>query len=241
LGIEQAQLDPNPPSDPNAMCGNWTAANPQTDCTSCDEACVKQCDIGSCLTDQECRSGLFDYLKCVGTGCFDAGAECAGCISASPKAITAAQCLRHCGNGCDIAGSISLCEGYCACMHQQCDKNEPDATGKGCMRACLGGLPAGTPLAIDDAEARKTWDGAPAPWQIGCFWYHCESAQHPNDAFHCDHAIGHGALCTKPPAEDPNATLCPYPKRYGNAPCNVNSDCCSGMCLDSGVCSTPGG
>jgi hypothetical protein len=64
----------------------------------------------------------------------------------------------------------------------------------------------------------------------------------PNDGFHCDHAIGQHAasMCPKPLPEDPNAVLCQYPKRYGNAPCNVDAECCSHSCLDSGVCSAPG-
>lgn len=241
LGIEQAQLDPS--SDPNATCA-WPPPNPQTDCSTCDEACVKECNIDECLSDQDCRYSLFRFLKCVGSSCIDTGGECSGCISMSPKASAAAQCLRRCGGGCDIAGAISLCEGYCSCMHQQCSDNEPNVNGSGgCMQACLKGLPLGTSLKIADAEANTIWRQAPEPWQIGCFWYHCESALRPNDGFHCDHAIGQNAssVCSKPPKEDPNATLCAYPKRYGNAPCNKNSECCSGTCLEIGICSTPGG
>lgn len=241
LGIEQAE--PSQALDSSLTC-DWPEGNPQTDCSSCDEGCVKQCGIAECLGDQDCRNSLFQLLKCVGSTCVDSGAKCGGCVQTNDKARTAAQCLRGCGGGCDLFGAISLCEGYCACMHDRCSKTEPNGTGTGgCMQACLNGLPPGATLNVRDPAAPAIWSKAPEAWQIGCFWYHCESALQPNDGFHCDHAVGDGAasVCPKPAPPDPHATLCAYPKGYGNAPCNRNSDCCSGTCLnDIGVCTSPG-
>ena len=131
-------------------------------------------------------------------------------------------------------------------MDQQCPDNEPKADGS-CLKACMNGVPSIANVALQNPTVQKDkgvvdmWGGgtAPSAAQIGCLWYHCESAPSPNDHFHCDHAIGSGGQCLTPLADDPNATLCAYPKRYGNSPCNADKDCCSGDCSDTGVCTAP--
>jgi hypothetical protein len=236
LGIEPAELGET--TEP-LRC-DWPPPNPRTECAGCDEACLTNtCKVADCVTDKDCRYGMFLARKCVGSSCVDANGQCGGCGSDNPKAAKLANCVKGCGN-CGLQGAATLCQSYCACMDQQCPENEPKSGGS-CIKACMSGLGGIISLPVQDKGVMDMWGGAAAPSaaQIGCLWYHCESAPTPNDHFHCDHAIGSGGQCQTPQADDPNATLCPAPKRYGNSPCNESKDCCSGDCSDTGVCTAP--
>lgn len=237
LGIEPAELDEV--ASEQQTC-RWSAPNPGVECSGCNEACVtNKCQLDECLADKDCRFALFNFRACVGTACTDAKGECS-CILADNKQATAvANCLKSCGSGCNVAAANTLCEGYCACMHQQCPTNEPNgATPGGCLQACMAGLPAGAPpLPLsDDPAVVAMWKQAPTAPQVGCLWYHCLAADVQNDHMHCDHAINHHGLCTAPPPPDTEAGLCDYPQRHANAPCNDRSQCCSGVCNGQNIC-----
>jgi hypothetical protein len=249
LGIEPAELAEGQSS---LQC-NIPEPNPASECSGCNEVCVSNCGVGDCLKDYECRKKLFAYRGCVGTACTDANGGCA-CIL-SDKGDTAAQaaaaaqvtkvasCLKNCGPSCGIAAANTLCEGYCACMHERCSENEPNgAAPGGCLEACMHGLagqpPPGGSLALNDPSVAAMWQEAPSPEQVGCLWYHCVAVQGDvfNDHHHCDHAIGAVGLCDNPPKPDPHAGLCPSAQRRAQAPCNLDSECCSGHCSEPGVC-----
>ncbi len=237
LGIEPAELGET--SEP--LSCNWLPTSINNDCPTCDEYCAKDCKVEECLNDPECRNGFWEYRKCVGDGCTDSDGQCGGCISKNARGAQVAKCLKGCGN-CDVAGAASLCQGYCACMHAQCSDNEPNAGGEGgCLTACMRGI-SGLVLPLPDPKVSALWQTAPASWQIGCFWKHCETALHPNDDFHCNHAIGDqiDLVCQKPTPPPPGATLCEYPKGYGNAPCNTDKDCCATCNSTLGICRAPG-
>jgi hypothetical protein len=240
LGIEPAELG----ETTQALECQWYEPNP-VDCPACDEGCAGICKVDECLKDEECRVTLFRQRKCVGAACTDSKGECGGCTSDNPMAATIEKCLKDKCGGCGLAGSFTLCEGYCACMHQQCPANEPNgkaADDTGCLTACMHGMPTGVSLPLagaGNAEVAAAWlpNQAPPDWQIGCFWYHCGAATSKDDGFHCDHAIGIGGGCAKKQVPDPHATLCDYPKGYKNAPCNGPGECCSGSCrADQGLC-----
>jgi hypothetical protein len=237
LDIEPAELDET--SEP-LQCHNFY--NPSNECPSCDETCMNRtCHVTECLANADCRFALFNFRKCTGSACTDAKGECSGCISENPQAVELAKCLKGCGGGCALTGAATLCEGYCACMHQQCPDNEPNGTvAGGCFQACMSALPPGLTFPITDPDVTAMWQTPPSSAQLGCLWYHCEAAS-LNDHFHCDHAIGMGKLCINPPTEDPHTALCTYPKRNGNTPCNKSSECCSNNCTDDGVCTSPAG
>ena len=71
LGIEEASLDPGsaasgptrkPQVKPTLACDEPTDA-----CKQCREGCA----LETCLADNDCRDGLFDYRSCLGANCLD--------------------------------------------------------------------------------------------------------------------------------------------------------------------------
>ncbi len=236
LGIEPAELD----TAAEALTCQWAAPNPGIECTGCDETCVSnRCKINECLIDEECRFALFNFRACVGTACTDAKGECSCILAPNKQATELNTCLNRCGPSCTVAAANTLCQGYCACMHQQCPTNEPNGnTQGGCLEACMLGLPAGAPALplLSDPAVAAMWKQAPTEPQVGCLWYHCVAAEQQNDHLHCDHAINRFGICTNPPVPDPRDGLCDYPQRHANAPCNDRSQCCSGVCNGQNVC-----
>jgi hypothetical protein len=227
MGIEEAALDQeveplscyNPPNDPTVYC------------PTCNEGCVSDCHPEECLADQECRKGLWHYLKCIGDDCQDNASNCGGCLSRSAKLEALQACAIRC-DGCDVAGAISICEGYCACMQSRCGPSIPGGNESSCMTTCLQGAPPG------QVDPYGQFAAKPEPWLTYCLWMHCEAAPTPTN-FHCQHAIGRDDLCPAPQPVDPDAIVCEYPKGYGNAACNSDDDCCSTCRPDVGVCNPP--
>lgn len=235
LGIEPAELD----TAPEPLTCQWSAPNPGVECSGCNEACVSnKCKLDECLNDKDCRFALFNFRSCVGAACTDAKGECSCILTENKQATEVATCLKACGSNCTLAAANTLCQGYCACMHQQCPTNEPNGASQGgCLEACMAGLPAGAPaLPLTDPAVAAMWKQAPSAPQVGCLWYHCLAAEEPNDGLHCDHALNRGGICTNPPVPDPTDGLCDFPQRHANAPCNDRSQCCSGVCNGQNVC-----
>ena len=237
LGIEPAELTD---TSQEQLC-QWAAPNPGIECTGCDEACVSnRCKLDECLSDPDCRFSLFNFRGCVGTACTDAKGACSCILSANKQASEVASCLKGCGPNCNPSAANTLCQGYCACMKQQCPTNEPNGGVQGgCLEACMAGLPPGAPalpFSDKDAAVATMWQKAPSAPQVGCLWFHCVAAETSNDRLHCDHAINRFGICTNPPVPNPQEGLCNYPQRHSNAPCNLASQCCSGVCNDKNVC-----
>jgi hypothetical protein len=235
LGIEQAELEQT--SAPVLSC-DWPIADPTVDCPpgTCDDQCHTHCDVGACLADQGCRQALQRYRKCAGDACKDDGVRCGSCVSKSPLATELSACLSK-DYRLPVTAAASLCESYCACMHDRCSDNAllldvdmPDTTS--CIEACSKGGSL-------DPKAYGFWKkGKPLPSEIYCLWTHCEAAAQTNDKFHCEHALGQDFANKCPPKQliDPNAASCEYPKGYGNAPCNSDDDCCGTCRTGQGVC-----
>lgn len=236
LGIEPAELTD---SSEQKLC-KWAAPNPGIECTGCDEACVSnRCKLDDCLKDRDCRFALFNFRACVGSACTDAKGECSCILEENKQATEVSSCLKSCGSGCNVAAANTLCEGYCACMAQQCPANEPNSKVQGgCLEACMAGLPPGAPPLPfgNDKDVTALWSKAPSAAQVGCLWYHCLAAEDVNDNLHCNHAINRFGICNNPPVPDPTEGLCEYPRRHANAPCNDRSQCCSGVCNGQNVC-----
>ena len=158
LGIEQAELVENT----NSLSCHWPPAEPTKDCPVCDESCADSCKIGECLADRDCRRSLKDYRKCVGDACTDTSGECRGCVSGNARAAELTSCMKDCR--CSVAGAVTLCESYCACMQSQCSDNQPGGSS-GCLEACSKGL-AGAKLPLNDPSVDAIWQTKPADWEV---------------------------------------------------------------------------
>jgi hypothetical protein len=236
LGIEPAELG----ETKEALTCAWPIQDPTKDCKAC-EACATRCNIGDCLADQSCRKGLWNFKKCAGDSCSDSGQHCLGCADGNPMADETAKCLASCD--CNLAGAVTICEGYCACMNDRCPTNEPGGSQDACLTACISGQ-SGLQLPVHkpDPAVAALWQNPLDPSTAYCFWQHCERGSEINDPAHCDHAIGSSqkSVCPAPADRSPSTTVCPYPKAYGNAPCNKDADCCSERCdLSLKVCIGP--
>jgi hypothetical protein len=222
LGMEEAELDQQTAAlscerikrDPIADCAKDTC---ESCLTSCQDVDVK---LQECLDSADCRKALMQYRTCSGDRC-ERKSACAGCLEAAgqPTAIRLGRCYEQCGGDCGPADIASLCDVYCACMHNQCSDNEP----LDCVNAC---------------KIRQEQQPGIEEWRTYCFWYHCEAAQSPNDGRHCLHAVGELGRCGDADFPTGESTdVCNWPKAFKNGACNTNDDCCSGLCIvDQGAC-----
>jgi hypothetical protein len=226
LGIEQAELDET--VNAAAKC-SWPEPDPSQECSSgtCEGAAVS-CPVDACLKNAACRQKLKDYRKCVGDSCEAKADDCMSCVADNAQARNLAACLRPLN--CGLSDAYLLCESYCRCMEQKCPEDKQDGV-KGCLATCANG----------DSTLAAPFDKQLPAWQAYCFWDHCDrvSVDNPNDDFHCHHAVGIGSNCKAPKVPDPNAPVCPYPKGYGNAPCDTTDDCCATCDEARGVCEPP--
>jgi hypothetical protein len=225
LGIEQAETDPSLDTEaPSASSCRVSSSRPKTDCSvGADEgvlgACTKQ--IGDCLHDQSCRSSMRKYLRCVGDDCLDNDHSCAACSSSSPLAKQLFSCLDQAGA--DASEAFSVCTAYCACMGERCPTDSQQFGGR-CLQTCMGGDGSG-----------GYFGKAPSPWKTHCLWEHCEMVITVDEAPHCPHAIGTNPQCENEPTA-PSGVSCSINKNGSTGACNVNADCCSGICDPSGTC-----
>jgi len=227
LGIEPAELDDT--IGAASLCPSQSHQTvPNTDCTPCSEDAQSQCKVAECLADHECRKSLRAYRKCLGQACEDEGSACRGCAT-DKKAAALVACLQR--QGCSAAAPTTVCEEYCACMAQECPDTSPDGNSgiDGCLAACEQGATVGWQTGLLDEKLAKLWSGPQPSWRPYCLWEHCELAGDGAHS-HCGHAIGRGDWCKDEPKEDTSAPKCAAGKSYGNYPCNVNDDCCSGEC-----------
>jgi len=237
LGIEQAELDTTTSQQP--LTCSWPPPDPTVACpVGCDDDCQTHCNVPACLGNKDCRTAIKDSLKCAGNACIDTNGKCDGCVARNSAAVQVAECLKR-DRRLPITAAASLCDAYCACMHDRCPADEPNTADNACQDICEKGLANPTP----DADPFGFWGRgtAPLPAEIFCLWSHCEMAPRVDDGFHCLHAVGKDAASKcpgTPPPPDPHAIACEYPKGYGNAPCNDDADCCA-TCRDHTVCASP--
>jgi hypothetical protein len=210
LGIEEATLDPGS-ATPRADKGKpqikptLSCDEPTSDCKLCRESC----DLESCLGDNDCRDGLFNYRSCLGGDCTDD--EFPACLetfagSASNSSTFPNCVLGNCAEACEGKPLVSTCELYCACLSQNCE--EDHASLQNCLQQCK------------DANN---------PALYGCRLVHCQYVPKYGQA-HCAHAMGDG-MCEEMPLKAP-AFDC-EDRRISGWTCERNDECCSESCVNN--------
>jgi hypothetical protein len=224
LGLEDAKLDENDASGGSSATNSGGVARsplscssnpgpscpceqaPSSSCTSCLEGCGS--DWEECVGDAECRSELEEYGFCLGQRC-DADPEPCAFDFVRPMVR---NCVLRCAAACPRTQLVSECALYCACMADICASEQFE----NCMTTC-------SELPAEVTTCRR----------LHCVLAGLTSGE--GRTLHCQHASNTQPACQdydERPEEDREVCLDGNESTW---PCNVDSECCSEVCLD-GVC-----